>query len=249
MIRISTLVLAALATLSIPVAAQAEGDHGQASWGYAGAGGFQNWGDLDAKYHACKDGQKQSPINIHEYASDDLPSLAPTYKSTDAEVINNGHTIQVNMADSGALNVDGQTYDLLQFHFHTPSEHYIDGAPYPMEVHFVHQAKDGTLGVVGVLFELGASNAAIDKIWKAIPAAGAKGNNITLSGMDLLPDSLDYYKYEGSLTTPPCSEGVQWHVVKSPLTMSEEQLLAFQSLFSVNARPVQPLNTRKVTGK
>ena len=150
--------------------------------------------------------------------------------------------IQVNTAGSGALSVDGKSFDLLQFHFHTPSEHYIDGAPYPMEVHFVHKAADGTLGVVGVMFEVGAHNATIDKIWNGI------GGKISLSGSELLPNSLDYYKYDGSLTTPPCSEGVKWHVVKQPLSVSEKQLLAFQALFSVNARPVQPLNDRNVGG-
>lgn len=242
MIRQSLLLCASFAVLSLPVAAHAEDGHSKAHWGYAGAEGFQHWGDLDKQYHACKDGHKQSPINIAAYADSDLPALTPSYKSAEAEVINNGHTIQVNTAGSGQLTVDGKSFDLLQFHFHTPSEHYIDGAPYPMEVHFVHKAADGTLGVVGVMFEVGAHNAAIDKIWNGI------GEKISLSGSDLLPDSLDYYKYEGSLTTPPCSEGVQWHVVKKPLSVSEKQLLAFQALFSVNARPVQPLHDRNVGG-
>ena len=149
------------------------------------------------------------------------------------------------MPNAGQLTVDGKSYNLLQFHFHTPSEHYIGGLPYPMEVHFVHQAEDGQLGVIGVLMKLGEESKAISKIWGAIAEQGT----ISLSAKDLLPANLDYFKYEGSLTTPPCSEGVQWHVVKEPITISEAQLIAFQELFPVNARPVQPLNTRTVKSK
>lgn len=211
-------------------------------WGYAGEEGFQHWGDLSADYHTCKTGQAQSPIDIQAYEKQDLPALHPDYKSGSYEVINNGHTLQVNTPHGGTLQVADKTYELLQFHFHTPSEHYVDGAPYPMEVHFVHKTKDGTLGVVGVMLELGSKNPAIDKIWSSV------GHTASLSPADLLPKQTDYYKYEGSLTTPPCSEGVQWHVLKQPIQISEDQLRAFQALFSVNARPVQPLHERVLAG-
>ncbi|PCI54046.1 MAG: carbonate dehydratase [Alphaproteobacteria bacterium] len=244
MIRRTALILTALSVLSIPVAAMAEGGHGK-HWGYSGAEGFQHWGDLSAEFHACKDGMAQSPIDIREYNATDLPALQPSYHKANLEVINNGHTIQVNAGDSGSLSVDGKTYKLLQFHFHTPSEHYIDGAPYPMELHFVHKSADGTLGVVGVMMQLGAHNKAIDTIWRATQASGGRAS---ISAADLLPSNLDYYKYVGSLTTPPCSEGVQWHVAKNAVEISAVQLHAFQALFSVNARPVQPQNSRKIKG-
>ena len=245
MIRRTALVLTALTALSIPVTAMAESGHGKAHWGYSGAEGFQHWGDLSAEFHACKDGMAQSPIDIREYNAADLPALKPSYHKGNLEVFNNGHTIQVNTGDSGSLSVDGKTYKLLHFHFHTPSEHYVDGAPYPMEVHFVHKAGDGTLGVIGVMMQLGAHNAAIDAIWRATQASGG---HASLSAADLLPSNLDYYKYVGSLTTPPCSEGVQWHVAKNAIEISAAQLHAFQALFSVNARPVQPQNSRNVKG-
>lgn len=249
MIRHTALVIAACTALSIPVTAMAEGAHGKAHWGYSGEEGFQHWGDLSAEFHACKDGRKQSPIDIQEYASKDLPALHTSYHAGNSEVINNGHTIQVNVQSGNTLDVAGKTYNLLQFHFHTPSEHYIDGAPYPMELHFVHKAADGTLGVIGVMMQLGKHNDAIAKIWNVMPTT-AKGHagHASLSGSDLLPANMDYYKYNGSLTTPPCSEGVQWHVMKDSIRISEKQLNEFQAMFSVNARPVQPLHSRAIKG-
>lgn len=245
MIRRTALMFTVLSVLSVPAIVQAGDGHGKAHWGYSGAEGFQHWGDLSAEFHACKDGVSQSPIDIRAYNAENLPALHTSYHAGELEVINNGHTIQVNAGDSGSLSVDGKTYKLLQFHFHTPSEHYIDGAPYPMELHFVHKASDGTLGVIGVMMQLGAHNNAIDKIWRATKASGGRAS---LSAADLLPSNLDYYKYEGSLTTPPCSEGVQWHVIKDTIKISPQQLHAFQALFSVNARPVQPQNSRKIKG-
>lgn len=225
-------------------------EHGKAHWSYSGAEAFQHWGDLSAEFHACKSGVRQSPIDINEYNAAHLPPLHPSYRPGTLEVINNGHTIQVNTANSSGLEVNDKMYQLLQFHFHTPSEHYVDGAPYPMEVHFVHKAADGTLGVVGVMMQLGKENSAIRRIWSAMPATTEDhAGLVTMSAGDLLPANLDYYKYEGSLTTPPCSEGVQWHVAKTPIEISAAQLREFQALFSMNARPVQPLHSRDVQGK
>ncbi len=220
-------------------------------WGYTGAGKAMEWGDLGSDYALCKLGEKQSPVNISEYASADLPPLEIAYTATPLEVVNNGHTVQTNYAAGSTMSVGGKTYNLLQMHFHTPSEHYIDGAPYPMEVHFVHKAADGELAVVGAMMKIGAANKVVQGIWQNIPAAGETKTveSVTYSGTDLLPEGRDYYKYVGSLTTPPCSENVQWHVLKEPIEISEEQLVAFQNIYPVNARPVQPLNERTVTGK
>jgi len=222
-----------------------------AYWGYTGAGAAPYWGNLDAAYSACKDGAKQSPVNISKFLQEDLAPLEEAYSPSPLHVVNNGHTIQVNFKEGSGFTVAGVKYNLLQAHFHTPSEHYLDGAPYPMEVHFVHKANDGTLGVVGVMMKVGVHNPAVEGIWQNAPIQAGQEkivDSVEINAADLLPASLDYYKYEGSLTTPPCSEGVQWHVLKLPIAISEKQLKAFQALFPVNARPVQSLNGRVVTG-
>ena len=141
--------------------------------------------------------------------------------------------------------VGDERFELLQFHFHTPSEHYINGTPFPMEVHFVHRSQNGELAVLGVMFKVGETNPALDTLWKA---AGSD-TPVSVSTEDLLPQKLNYFRYDGSLTTPPCSEGVKWHVVPYPVSVSEEQLLAFQGLFPVNARPIQPKHGRVVKTK
>jgi len=233
--------------------APASGDHegAHASWGYSGAGAAPYWGNLSAEYAACKDGQKQSPINIAKFLQEDVPNIESAYNPSPLSIVNNGHTVQVNYAPGSGFSVDDMRYELLQIHFHTPSEHYLDGAPYPMEAHFVHKAADGTLGVVGVMMKVGEHNHTIEAIWLNTPinAGGTKEvESVEINAADLMPASLDYYKYDGSLTTPPCSEGVRWHVMKDTIELSETQLKAFQALFPVNARPVQPLNDRVVTG-
>ena len=228
----------------------AETHHEITHWGYTGTDSAPHWGDLDEKYHICKDGQSQSPINIAKFLQEDVPDLKMAYHAVPLSVTNNGHTVQVNIAPGSSFEVGGITYDFLQLHFHTPSEHYLDGAPYPMEAHFVHKASDGTLGVIGVMMKVGEHNPVIEGIWQNVPAAGETKivETVEINPGDLLPSSLDYYKYDGSLTTPPCSEGVQWHVLKNTIELSEKQLRAFQSAFPVNARSIQPLNERVITG-
>ena len=232
--------------------APASGGHAaHVNWGYSGAGAAPYWGTLDAAYETCATGQKQSPINIAKFLQEDVPDLQPSYQASQLSVKNNGHTIQVNFEPGSILNVGGITYNLKHAHFHTPSEHYLDGAPYPMELHFMHQADDGTLGMVGVMMKAGEHNPVIEGIWQNAPiqTGGEKTiESVEISAADLLPVSKEYYKYEGSITTPPCTEGVQWHVLKDPIEISELQLKAFQALFPVNARPVQALNDRVVTG-
>ena len=233
-------------------AAPASGGHAaHVKWGYSGANAAPYWGTLDAAYELCTTGKKQSPINIAKFLQEDVPDLQPSYQASQLSVKNNGHTIQVNFEPGSVLSVGGTSYKLMHGHFHTPSEHYLDGAPYPMELHFVHQADDGTLGVVGVMMKAGEHNPVIEGIWQNAPiqSGGEKTiESVQISAADLLPASKEYYKYEGSLTTPPCTEGVQWHVLKDPIEISELQLKAFQALFPVNARPVQALNDRVVTG-
>lgn len=236
-----------------PKAEAGHDDHAKAQkphWGYTGHGAAKYWGDMDASFELCGKGAEQSPINIAQYKKADLLPLNANYKPSPLEVVNNGHTVQVNYAPGSTLDIGGQSFDLLQFHFHTPSEHYMDGAPFPMEVHFVHQAKDGTLGVIGVMMKVGEHNPVIEGIWQNVPAAGGvkKVGGVELTATDLMPADKGYYKYAGSLTTPPCSEGVKWHVMRDPIEISQAQLVAFQSVFPVNARPIQGMGKRVVSG-
>lgn len=219
-------------------------------WGYVGSDAAHRWGDLAAEFEACKKGVQQSPINIDQIVQEALPPLNGSFNKTPLEVVNNGHTVQVNYAPGSGFSAYNKDFALLQFHFHTPSEHYVDGAPYPMEVHFVHKATDGTLGVIGVMMKVGAHNPVIEGIWQNVPVAGAtkKVDGVSITASDLMPTSQSYYKYDGSLTTPPCSEGVKWHVMKEPIEISADQLKAFMAVFPVNARPIQPISGRLILG-
>lgn len=220
--------------------------HAEDAWSYAGDKGFQHWGSLNEKYATCDTGHHQSPINISDLSFDEtLPELKPNYTLSNLSVVNNGHTIQANVQEGSSLTIGDERFELLQLHFHTPSEHYINGTPFPMELHFVHRNQSGELAVLGVMFKVGETNPALDTLWNA---AGSDAS-VSVSTEDLLPQKLSYFRYDGSLTTPPCSEGVKWHVVPHPVSVSEEQLLAFQELFPVNARPIQPKHNRAVKTK
>jgi carbonic anhydrase len=230
--------------LALSAGAQA-GDH--AHWGYTGHAGAAHWGEMSSDFAACKLGKEQSPIDIRGGKKVELPALAFEYAASNAEVVNNGHTIQVNLA-GGTLTAASGRYALLQFHFHTPSEEKVHGKSYPLGVHLVHRNEQGQLAVVGVLFKLGKENPALAKVFAAMPSS--EGTKAALpeafNPADFLPTERGYYAFAGSLTTPPCSEGVRWHVIKQPLEMSPAQLAQFKKLFPMNARPVQPLNGRVI---
>ena len=218
-------------------------------WGYRFGNGAHRWGDISPDYALCKTGQEQSPINISAFLKTDLPALTPSYQAVPLEVANTGKSVQVNAA-AGGFVLNGNAYRLEHVHFHTPSEHYIDGAPYPMELHMVHKSDGGALAVIGVMLKVGEHNPVIEGIWQNVPAAGeAKPvSGVSINPADLLPSGRDYYMYDGSLTTPPCSEGVTWFVMKDSITLSPIQLKAFQAVFPVNARPINLLNDRVVRG-
>jgi len=222
-------------------------------WGYTGHAGPGNWGDLDAKYTMCKVGVSQSPINIAKEVTVDTDDLAPikiTYKTGAKSVVNNGHTIQVNVADGSFIEVDGIKFSLKQFHFHTPSENQIDGKNFPLEAHFVHASEDGKLAVISVMFEEGKENPVLKKIWEKMPHTAGESAGCGLPSKlvnAVLPKSKDYYRFNGSLTTPPCSEGVRWMVMKEYSTISPAQAKEFlELLHHANNRPVQAINARKV---
>lgn len=233
--------------MSLSFGAHAGGDHAP-HWEYSGKTGPAAWGGLDSSFAECKLGKEQSPIDIRNAKKAELPALAFGYNATTAEVVNNGHTIQVNLADAGALTLDGVPYKLIQFHFHTPSEERINGKSYPLVAHLVHKSAEGKLAVVGVMIKEGKPNAALKGVFDNLPKV--EGEKQVLDGdfkiADMLPGGGGYFKYMGSLTTPPCSEGVRWQVMKQPIEASKEQIKAFQKLYKMNARPVQPLNGRKL---
>jgi carbonic anhydrase len=217
-------------------------------WGYGGEHGPAKWGDMEAGFEGCKLGKEQSPIDIRNATKSALPALDIQYAKSSAEVVNNGHSIQVNLADGGALNLDGVPYKLVQFHFHAPSEEKIAGKAYSMVAHLVHQSADGKLAVVAVLLKEGKANAALEPVFKNMPPTegNKKALGASFNTADFLPAERGYFKYVGSLTTPPCSEGVRWQVLKQPIEVSKAQIAAFRKLYNMNARPVQPLNGRKV---
>lgn len=224
-----------------------------AHWSYEGESGPDQWYALADAYAACKTGVEQSPINIvTSNVSKDKSAAALTinYHPTAVTVMNNGHTIQANDASgTNSITVDGVEYKLAQFHFHTPSENQIDGQNFPMEGHLVHKSADGKLAVLGFLIKEGQANEPLAELWSKLPKDETKTDVALDKAIDLtglLPADKSTYQFEGSLTTPPCSEGVRWFVLQQPIEMSAEQIKAFQAIFPDDHRPVQELNGREV---
>jgi carbonic anhydrase len=219
-------------------------------WTYEGLDGPSRWGSLDKKYQSCARGKAQSPIAISDAIAikSDLPPIDFHYKSSALKIIDNGHTIQVNYEPGSFITIGPRQYGLVQFHFHRPSEEELNGRRYDMVAHLVHQDGEGRLAVVAVLLTAGRANSLISSLWQHLPKA--KGTeiaaNVKIDLADLLPPNLAYYSYAGSLTTPPCSEGVTWFVLRDPVSVSADQIARFAELYSMNARPVQPLNARRV---
>ena len=241
------------ATFGFAALSQASGQHSGAHWGYKGANGPENWSRLAEEFKVCGQGTRQSPINVAEENAihADL-ALSINYKPVEPEIVNNGHTIQVNYAPGSSINIAGKNYQLLQFHFHTPSENKLGGKSFPMEMHLVHKSKDGKLAVVAVFIETGSENQELKAAWEQMPmqvGEHKKISNSPISAAKLLPKNKQYAQFKGSLTTPPCSEGVNWVVLKSPIHVSKQQLAKFQKVVGENARPVQPLNDRFVLAK
>ncbi|HXI10738.1 MAG TPA: carbonic anhydrase family protein [Thermodesulfobacteriota bacterium] len=224
-------------------------EHGKAHhWGYEGEAGPANWGHISEEYATCAKGKSQSPIDISGAQDEKLADIAFNYKPSKINIVNNGHTVQVNYDEGSSIKVNGSEYKLLQFHFHDPSEHTVGGKSFGMELHLVHKNDKGELAVVGVLIEKGKENPAFKTVWANIPKKAGEHKELkeTVNASDLLPASKAYFTYSGSLTTPPCSEGVTWLVLKTPVQLSEAQINAFMGVHKGNNRPVQPLNSRKI---
>lgn len=229
----------------------AQEEDGEVKWGYEGDTGPENWASLSEDFAVCGEGTSQSPIDIVGPTTTMLTPIEFAYEEVPLGIFNNGHTIEIEYEEGSHIVYNEKTYDVLQFHFHQPSEHTIDGQSFAMELHIVHQdPNSGNLAVVGVMLAEGdeASTDAYDMLFANLPAEVGEPNHetdIMINVADLLPeDTMTFFTYEGSLTTPPCSQNVRWLVLAEPVTLSAEQIAAFGAIYDGNARPVQPLNTR-----
>jgi carbonic anhydrase len=216
--------------------ARAEGAH----WDYADP---QSWGP-DGTYPACSIGGEQSPIDLTGAVRAEIEPPAVSWQAQAFGVVNNGHTIQANASPGGVARSAGRKYELQQFHFHTPSEHALDGKRAAMEAHFVHAGESGKLMVIGVFLEAGGQDA--NPTFSALMAAAPKSEalNEAINPASLLPKARHFFRYEGSLTTPPCSEVVEWNVFAAPVAVAQSDIERFKESFPMNARPLQPIHRR-----
>jgi carbonic anhydrase len=241
---------ALLTALACPLCRPAAADE----WGYSGAQAPKHWATLSPDFTMCATGTMQSPIDLRTTQLGAANSVTRAYQTMPLKLVNNGHTIEVVAAPGSSCTVDGERFDLVQFHFHHPSEHLLAGKTKQLEVHFVHQNAARQLAVLGVFMEPGArALAALEPIWAAAPASAGPEREVagvTIAPEQLFPASARHFRYQGSLTTPPCSEGVTWVVYAEPTPVSRAQVQSFAKLFAHNARPVQKLNRRTllVTG-
>ncbi|MEE9303253.1 MAG: carbonic anhydrase family protein [Thiotrichaceae bacterium] len=241
------ILISAIALLTALSFSNAKAPH-KAHWGYQGKVGPSNWAQLSPEYSGCT-GQNQSPVNLTGFIESDLAPIAFHYEDGGNEIINNGHTVQVNYDVGSYITVDGVQFNLAQFHFHAPSENHINGKSYPLEAHLVHQDRHGNLAVVAVMFTEGAENEELAKTWSYMPKHKDEKHALSpaLNVSDLLPENRDHYRFNGSLTTPPCSEGVRWFVMKSSVSASKAQIETFSDVLRhPNNRPLQAINARSV---
>jgi carbonic anhydrase len=217
-------------------------------WSYEGRTGPDNWGTLGDANKVCAAGSQQSPLDIRSSVKAALPRLHIAWNQRADTIVNNGHTIQLNFADGGTLKVGNDIYKLVQFHFHRPSEHMINGKSSPMEVHFVHTSPAGAYGVIGVMMTAGKTNAAFHKIVSSMPAKEGPpvAADAAIDPHLLLPVRRGYFSYAGSLTTPPCAETVAWMLLADPIEVAAADISAFARLYPMNARPAQKQNRRFV---
>jgi carbonic anhydrase len=220
----------------------AKGHH----WSYEGETGPDHWGKLDAANGACATGAQESPVDIDQPIKAELPALDITWSMPPATIVNNGHTIQLDFAPGNALTAGDSRYTLVQLHFHHPSEHLVGGKAFAMEAHFVHAAMDGGFAVVGVFIAPGKANPVFNKIVSSMPAAEGRPvpADQTIDPKGLLPPTRSYFRYEGSLTTPPCTEAVGWLLFADPVEVASEDIERFAKLYPKNARPVQKRSRR-----
>lgn len=241
-----------------PAADDASAGHSD-HWDYGDEAGPARWGSLNPDFALCDEGMQQSPIDLNSSVAEgneievrrnfQPATLHVSFQESTVNVLDNGHTIQVSIEAGNTVDVGDKSFTLAQYHFHAPSEHTLNGEHFPMEVHFVHSTDSGELAVVGVFIEQGEHNAVLDPVWGVMP--NEPGETRVLEGHDvdldvLVPAGAGAFRYQGSLTTPPCSEGVRWFVRREPIALSAEQITAFTDIINNNNRPVQPLNGRQL---
>jgi len=220
-------------------------------WSYSGATGPAKWAKLEKSFASCAAGKTQSPIDIPdaEARKGDLPPLLFDYRPVPLRIVDDGHTIQVNYAPGSTVSVEGKRYELIEFHFHKPSEHKISGKAHDMEVQLFHKGKDGKLAVIAIMLDEGKESALIKTLWANLPQTRDKEkvlDAVKINALELLPRDKAYYTFAGSLTTPPCSEDVKWFVLKTPTQISADEAARFARSYPMNARPVQELNARDI---
>jgi carbonic anhydrase len=234
---------------------QAQGEQQTAdqppAFAYSGERGPENWGSLDPAYAQCSEGRRQSPVDLTGGETADLPAIDFAYRPAELEVENNGHSLEAEYPPGSSMAIDGTEYQLKQFHFHAPSEHRLGGRALPLEFHLVHEADDGRIAVLGVLVRQGRENPAFALLAPATPEE--EGESVPVEGevnaRDVLPEgaaSGPRWSYSGSLTTPPCTEGVRWEVLTDPIEMSAAQIESYTTAYESNNRPLQPLNDRRL---
>ena len=236
-------------SLFLVPASVAQERHPEHAWDYSESKGPSHWGELKPEFASCKNGHRQSPIDIRDPQKADLPPIQFNYKPSPLHIIDNGHTVMINYMPGSFMSVGGKQYALQQFHFHRPSEEKIHGNGYEMEVHLVHADQEGNLAVVAVLLRRGEDNPLVHELWNDLPKEKEKENfldSVQINVAGLLPADRGYYTFSGSLTTPPCSENVTWFVLKQAATVSAAEIEQFSKLYRHDARPTQPLYDRVV---
>ncbi|MBX7201423.1 MAG: carbonic anhydrase family protein, partial [Rhodospirillaceae bacterium] len=249
--RLPSGVLPSVALQALRATAHAHDEAGghEAHWSYDGEFAPYRWGDMKPEFAACKTGTRQSPIDIRNPVIGEVEPIRFHYEDFPLKVSNNGHTIQVDVAPGSFILFNGQRYELVQFHFHSPSEERVNGRAFDMVAHLVHKNAQGRLAVIGVLLTAGAEQPVLQKVWNAMPGTPGRTRerlDVNLNANDLLPAERTYYSFMGSLTTPPCTEGVQWLVMKTPVEISRDQISHFTALYPMNARPLQAQNDRLI---
>ena len=218
-------------------------------WSYAGKTGPEHWGQLAPAYALCGQGANQSPVNLSGMIEAELEPLKFDYTGLVTKVQNTGHSVQATYSAGSFLTAGGTAYELKQIHFHAPSEHLIEGQQFPLEAHFVHVSADGQLAVLAVLYDLGEASSELKKLWRQMPQKIGEevGMAAQVRAEKLLPENRDYYRLSGSLTTPPCTEGVLWLVLKNQSAVCASQVQQFSEVMGhPNNRPAQPLKSRAV---
>ena len=247
-IRLNILAAIAISAALVALAGFAVAQEAEVHWTYEGGSGPAAWHELDPDYVACGAGVEQSPVDIPtDVATVNTNDVVYQYQASEIEVLNNGHAIQVDYDEGSEAVIDGVPRQLLQFHFHSPSEHTFDGEHAALEVHLVHADAAGNLAVIGLLVVEGEANPVIDPLWSLLPTevgGTLADESVEFDVAELLPDDLSYYSYRGSLTTPPCTEDVDWHVLATPLRISGEKIAAYRAILDGTARPTQPMGDR-----